>query len=168
MLVSFCRGQLRSRSAGIVDASELARKTISRACGNLPQGRPVVARAMRSTRSLTGVSCHFRRVCARPDAPANTRPFSSSRERFTLDGVAAGSIAVGCMIPNIYICADRAGLRVGDTIVSVDGASVTSLDPYAVQSLIVDRGPDHEARLGVLRGGATTTLSVILGAPLAY
>jgi S1-C subfamily serine protease len=64
--------------------------------------------------------------------------------------------------------ADRAGLRVGDTIVSVDGASITNLDPYAVQSLITDRGPGKEARLAVLRGGATTTLSVILGAPLAY
>ena len=53
-------------------------------------------------------------------------------------------------------------------IVSVDGASVTSLDPYAVQSLIVDRGPGQEARLAVLRGAATTILSVVLGAPLAY
>ena len=164
----------------------------------------------------------IRSTSGAPSWDASNIAVSDADGRFTLDGVAAGSIAVGCMIPNIYVCpgaaalvvsegqagsaeipvlernqesspghlgaaldlrgfltaqvifiqprgpADRAGLRVGDTIVSVDGASVTSLDPYAVQSLIVDRGPGQEARLAVLRGAATTILSVVLGAPLAY
>lgn len=64
--------------------------------------------------------------------------------------------------------ADRAGLRVGDIIASVDGKPVTNLTPYSVGSLIVDRGPGIEARLGILRNGAASNVSVILGPPIVY
>lgn len=157
-----------------------------------------------------------------PSWDASNVAISDADGHFTLEGVAAGSIAVGCKVPNIFITdgaaavvvgegqlghaeipvlernqesspghlgaaldmggfltaqvifveprgpADRAGLRVGDTIVSVDGKSVTSLSPYAVQSLITDRGPGQAARLGLLRGDAATNVSVMLGPPLAY
>ncbi|HEY2743059.1 MAG TPA: PDZ domain-containing protein, partial [Polyangia bacterium] len=64
--------------------------------------------------------------------------------------------------------ADRAGLRAGDLIATVDGRSVASVMPYVVGALIVDHGPGAEVRVGIVRNGAQSTVSLVLGPPIAY
>lgn len=64
--------------------------------------------------------------------------------------------------------ADKAGLRVGDVIASVDGKPVTALTPESVVMLVCDRGPGAQARLGIVRNGAASTVDVVLGPAIAY
>lgn len=158
-----------------------------------------------------------------PSWDASNVAVSDVDGHFTLEGVAAGPIAVGCMGTNPFVTdgmapltlsdgqvgsvdipilerdqqksagtlgaeldmtaflaanvilvrprggpADRAGLRVGDVITSVDGRSVAALTPWAVQSLIVDRGAGAPVRLGIVRDGADAVVSLTLGPPVAY
>ncbi len=56
--------------------------------------------------------------------------------------------------------AERAGLRVGDTIVSVGGKRVS--DPDDVAAAIQDRHPGETVTVEVRRGGSTETLDVTL------
>ena len=173
---------------------------------------------------MPGLRCEIgmRSSGGQPSWDASNVAISDADGHFTIEGVAAGSIAVGCMGTNIFVTdgaaaltlsdgqvgsaeipvlernqqhspgtlgaefdmtgflvariihvqprgpADRAGVRVGDVIVSVDGKSITDLSPYAADSLIADRGPGAEARLGIVRNGAAATALVVLGPPLAY
>ena len=61
--------------------------------------------------------------------------------------------------------ADRAGVRAGDVVTSVDGANVTRLTPWAVTLLIRQRRGGATAHLGLLRGGQSLTADVVVGAP---
>ncbi|MCW5806909.1 MAG: sigma 54-interacting transcriptional regulator [Deltaproteobacteria bacterium] len=58
--------------------------------------------------------------------------------------------------------AERAGLRVGDVIVAVDGVPVTSTFDYAFR--VIDRAPGELVALGVDRDGAHRDVSFALGA----
>jgi putative serine protease PepD len=57
--------------------------------------------------------------------------------------------------------AQRAGLRAGDVIVSVDGRAVA--EPSDIAAAIEDRQPGDSVRIEVLRGGARETFPVELG-----
>ena len=48
--------------------------------------------------------------------------------------------------------AERAGLAVGDEIVTVDGVSVAELSGGSTLELILDRAPGTAARLTIVRG----------------
>ena len=61
--------------------------------------------------------------------------------------------------------ADRAGLRQGDIIVSVDGRS--AVDAAAVSYAISSRRPGETVRIGVRRGGSDLTLNLRAEAPPA-
>jgi membrane-associated protease RseP (regulator of RpoE activity) len=56
--------------------------------------------------------------------------------------------------------AERAGLRAGDVIVRFDGEAVTSV--RKLSRLIEESGPEHAARLTILRAGAEQEVSVTL------
>jgi len=56
--------------------------------------------------------------------------------------------------------AERAGLRAGDVILRFDGEAVTSV--RKLSRLIEESGPDHAARLTILRAGAEQEVSVTL------
>ncbi len=68
-------------------------------------------------------------------------------------GVTVASVSSGAP-------AERAGLRVGDTIVAVGGKTVD--DPDDVAAAIQDRHPGETIQIEVRRGGSTETLSVVL------
>jgi putative serine protease PepD len=57
--------------------------------------------------------------------------------------------------------AQRAGLRAGDVIVSVDGRAVA--EPSDIAAAIEDRRPGDSVRIEVLRGGERESLTVELG-----
>jgi putative serine protease PepD len=57
--------------------------------------------------------------------------------------------------------AQRAGLRTGDVIVSVDGRAVA--EPSDIAAAIADRRPGDSVRIEVLRGGERDSLTVELG-----
>jgi putative serine protease PepD len=57
--------------------------------------------------------------------------------------------------------AQRAGLRAGDVIVSVDGRAVA--EPSDIAAAIEDRQPGDSVRIEVLRGGERESLTVDLG-----
>jgi serine protease Do len=57
--------------------------------------------------------------------------------------------------------AARAGLKVGDVILSFDGEQVTTY--RKLQRLISEAGPEQQVRLGISRGGAEQEISVTLG-----
>lgn len=59
--------------------------------------------------------------------------------------------------------AQRAGIHAGDVIVTVDGADVTKLTPWAVQALILQRPVDSTVHLGLGRGGQAVTADLVLG-----
>ena len=58
--------------------------------------------------------------------------------------------------------AERAGIRVGDVVTTVDGASVAKLTPWAVVVLIGQRPPGTTVHLGLSRGGQATTADLVL------
>jgi putative serine protease PepD len=72
-----------------------------------------------------------------------------------LNGVAIASVENGSG-------ADAAGLKVGDVITGVDGASVTTAQ--RLRAVIAAHAPGDKLSLSLLRGGNTQTVSVTLGA----
>jgi C-terminal processing protease CtpA/Prc len=58
--------------------------------------------------------------------------------------------------------AATAGLRAGDRIQSVDGSSVSQLDPTIVAALIRDRPIGSSATLVIDRSGTTVTSSIVV------
>ena len=58
--------------------------------------------------------------------------------------------------------ADKAGVRRGDLLATVDGKSVAKLSPIGDEFAIRDRPPGSHVALGVLRGGQPLTLDVVL------
>jgi putative serine protease PepD len=72
-----------------------------------------------------------------------------------LNGVAIASVESGSG-------ADSAGLKVGDVITGVDGASVTTAE--RLRAAIAAHAPGDKLSLSLLRGGKTQTLTVTLGA----
>ena len=69
-------------------------------------------------------------------------------------GVSVASVSAGSP-------AETAGVKVGDTIVSVAGKTVT--DPDQVAAAIQDLHPGESVALKLKRGGAAQTLQVKLG-----
>jgi hypothetical protein len=74
------------------------------------------------------------------------------------------------MTPRIIVVsphgvADRAGLRVGDIVAAIDGASIAKLTAWGADVLIRQRPPGATAHLGVQRGAQSATMDVVLGAP---
>jgi len=61
--------------------------------------------------------------------------------------------------------ADKAGVRAGDAVATVDGRSVEKLTPVGVRFALMGRPYGATARLGLLRGGATIETSVVVGPP---
>ena len=59
--------------------------------------------------------------------------------------------------------ADRAGIRAGDVITSVDGADVTKLTGWAVTLLIRQRRAGATAHLALQRGAQSMTADVVVG-----
>jgi membrane-associated protease RseP (regulator of RpoE activity) len=59
--------------------------------------------------------------------------------------------------------ADRAGLRKGDVLVSVDGNSVAGLTPLGNEFAIRDHAPGTHVHIGVSRGGQPVEADVVLG-----
>ena len=63
--------------------------------------------------------------------------------------------------------ADQAGVKRGDLLDSVDGRSVAKLSPIGDEFAIRDREPGSHVALGVVRGGKSLTLDVVLnGGPI--
>jgi hypothetical protein len=58
--------------------------------------------------------------------------------------------------------ADRAGVRVGDIVSTVDGASVTRLTPQGVFFVIGQRAIGSTMRLGLTRGDQSMTMDVVM------
>jgi hypothetical protein len=58
--------------------------------------------------------------------------------------------------------ADRAGVRAGDVINSVDGDSVLKLTPWTVQRLICQHPVGSTVHLGLTRGSEATTADVVM------
>jgi S1-C subfamily serine protease len=56
--------------------------------------------------------------------------------------------------------AAKAGLQIGDQVITVDGASVADLYGDAAMQVITQRAPGSVAALTILRAGATRTISV--------
>jgi putative serine protease PepD len=71
-----------------------------------------------------------------------------------LNGVAIASVESGSG-------ADAAGLKVGDVITGVDGASVTTAE--RLRAVIAAHAPGDKLSLALLRGGKTQTVTVTLG-----
>lgn len=63
--------------------------------------------------------------------------------------------------------ADRAGLRVGDTLTTVDGQPITNLTQWGAMFLILDRPLGTNVRLGVIRSGSPVTATVTIARPFA-
>jgi S1-C subfamily serine protease len=62
--------------------------------------------------------------------------------------------------------ADKAGVKRGDVLASVDGVSVAHLSPIGNEFAIRDRPPGSHVKLGVTRGGQPLTLDVVVaGSP---
>jgi hypothetical protein len=59
--------------------------------------------------------------------------------------------------------ADRAGLRKGDVLASVDGNSVARLTPLGNELAIRDRAPGTHVKIGVMRSGQPVAVEVVLG-----
>ncbi len=59
--------------------------------------------------------------------------------------------------------ADRAGLRKGDVLASVDGNSVSKLTPLGNELAIRDHAPGTHVSVGVMRGGQPLAFDVVLG-----
>jgi hypothetical protein len=60
--------------------------------------------------------------------------------------------------------AATAGVRVGDQLVTIDGASLQGVLPGGVMLLVMNHRPGSVATLGILRGGVAQTLKLTLGA----
>lgn len=58
--------------------------------------------------------------------------------------------------------ADKAGLKRGDALATVDGRSVAKLTPLGDMFAICDRAPGSHVALGVLRNGQPLTLDVVV------
>jgi RNA polymerase sigma factor (sigma-70 family) len=164
----------------------------------------------RTGAGVPGLSCRVgtRAGDGMPAWDGTNSAISDASGHYALEGVAAGSVAVGCRTPNVFITdgmapitlvdgqpgsvdipvvdrepyqsrgssgsqldgtaflvarvialqpegpAERAGLRLGDVITTVDGKTITMLTPWAVQSVIVDRAAGTTARLGITRSDA--------------
>jgi RNA polymerase sigma factor (sigma-70 family) len=61
--------------------------------------------------------------------------------------------------------ADRAGVRVGDVVTTVDGANVMKLTPMGVMFVIGQRPVGSTMHLGLTRGNQTVTADVVMVAP---
>ncbi len=61
--------------------------------------------------------------------------------------------------------AAAAGLREGDVVIAVDGASVTALSPRGIRFLIASRPPGTTVKVTVRRGDETVTGGLVLGPP---
>ncbi|MFI5291012.1 MAG: PDZ domain-containing protein, partial [Polyangia bacterium] len=59
--------------------------------------------------------------------------------------------------------ADRAGLRAGDRVISVDGRAVDRLSKDGIWFLLFDRPIGATAQVGIARGSATFTTGVTIG-----
>jgi S1-C subfamily serine protease len=62
----------------------------------------------------------------------------------------------------------RAGLKIGDIIVSVDGASVAKLAPMGIDFAIGDRPLGSHAAVGVTRAGKEIVADVALTTPVQF
>jgi C-terminal processing protease CtpA/Prc len=60
--------------------------------------------------------------------------------------------------------ADRAGVRVGDVVSTIDGASMARLTPMAVQALLGQHAPGTTVHLGLGRGAQTLSVDVVAAA----
>lgn len=56
--------------------------------------------------------------------------------------------------------ADRAGVRVGDEIVAIDGVSVEGIGPHAVLCAVINHGRGEPVRLGLRRGGSAVESTI--------
>ena len=90
-------------------------------------------------------------------------------------GAAPGSIGAR-LDPTPYIggrfaavapksAADKAGLRAGDVLATVDGNSVEKLTPVGVLFALMGRPYGTPARLGLVRAGASIETTVVVGPP---
>lgn len=61
--------------------------------------------------------------------------------------------------------AAAAGLRVGDRLVTIDGASLQGLLPAGAMFLIANHRPGTVVTLGISRGGAIQTIKIPVGKP---
>lgn len=61
--------------------------------------------------------------------------------------------------------ADRAGIRVGDIVTTVDGQSIAKLTPWGAEYLILDHPFGVSLKLGLLRSGNPVTALVIVAPP---
>jgi hypothetical protein len=59
--------------------------------------------------------------------------------------------------------AAASGLLVGDVIVTIDGISLQGVLPIGARTLVMNHHPGSVLMLGIERGGATRTLSIIVG-----
>lgn len=57
---------------------------------------------------------------------------------------------------------DQAGVRAGDVVLTVDGASVAPLTPQGVAVLIAQHPPGTTAHLGLSRGGQSTKADIVI------
>jgi RNA polymerase sigma-70 factor (ECF subfamily) len=99
-------------------------------------------------------------------APANANVFSvragpslsDAGLRLAMDVL---PITVGDVVPNGAAAA--AGLRAGDQLVTIDGASLQGVLPSGAMVLVMNHRPGTVATLGILRGGVAQTIRVPLG-----
>ena len=69
-------------------------------------------------------------------------------------------VRIGIVRP--HTAGDRAGIRAGDVVTTVDGASVASLTPMGVAVLIAQRPAGTTAHLGLSRSGQPTTADLVV------
>jgi RNA polymerase sigma-70 factor (ECF subfamily) len=70
-------------------------------------------------------------------------------------------VTVGDVLPNGPAAA--AGLRVGDQVVTIDGASLQGLLPDGAMFLVANHRPGTTVTLGISRGGAVQTITIPVG-----
>jgi RNA polymerase sigma-70 factor (ECF subfamily) len=75
----------------------------------------------------------------------------------------ASPVTVADVLPNGP--AAGAGLRVGDTVATIDGASLQGLLPDGVMFLVANHRPGTVVTLGISRGGAMQTIRIPVGKP---
>jgi hypothetical protein len=98
----------------------------------------------------------------RPDWPAIGIEFEElTKERKKQFGVKDGKVVVTAVTPGG--AGERAGLRAGDVIATVDGEKLKS--PVKLARAIYARGPQAAFALGVTQGGSTRTVSLAVREP---